>query len=88
MRRRRSFLFIALKTVGNLSLAWGMKHFLHVMSANPISFIQAMFDPVCRHNSKGLRWHLECVCGLSDLLRLALGGVVRFARNPSFLERR
>jgi uncharacterized membrane protein len=39
------FLFIALKAVGNLSLAWGMKHFPQVMSANPIPYIQAMFNP-------------------------------------------
>ena len=71
MRRRRSFLFIALKAVGNLSLAWGMKHFPHVMSANPISFIQAMFDPFVAIMRKVCDW-----------------GVVRFARNSSFLERR
>src|ERR1039457_1722564 len=39
------FLFIALKAVGNLSLAWGMKHFPQVMSANPIPYIEAMFNP-------------------------------------------
>ena len=39
------FLFIALKAVGNLSLAWGMKHSPRVMSANPIPYIQAMFNP-------------------------------------------
>jgi uncharacterized membrane protein len=39
------FLFIALKAAGNLSLAWGMKHFPQAMSANPIPFIQAMFNP-------------------------------------------
>ncbi len=39
------FLFIALKAAGNLSLAWGMKHFPQAMSANPIPYIQAMFNP-------------------------------------------
>jgi uncharacterized membrane protein len=39
------FLFIAMKAAGNLSLAWGMKHFPQAMSANPIPFIQAMFNP-------------------------------------------
>ena len=39
------FLFIALKAAGNLSLAWGMKHFPQVMSANPIPYIQALFNP-------------------------------------------
>ena len=35
------FLFIAMKAAGNLSLAWGMKHFPQAMSANPIPFIQS-----------------------------------------------
>jgi drug/metabolite transporter (DMT)-like permease len=38
-------LFIACKGVGNLSLAWGMKHFPESMSANPLSYVRAMFDP-------------------------------------------
>jgi drug/metabolite transporter (DMT)-like permease len=38
-------LFIALKAVGNLSLAWGMKHFPQVMSANPLPYLRAMLDP-------------------------------------------
>jgi drug/metabolite transporter (DMT)-like permease len=37
-------LFIALKAIGNLSLAWGMKH-LPAAGANPLSYIRAMFDP-------------------------------------------
>ena len=37
-------LFIALKAVGNLSLAWGMKH-LPAAGANPMSYIRAMLDP-------------------------------------------
>lgn len=37
-------LFIALKAVGNLSLAWGMKH-LPEAGANPLSYIRAMLDP-------------------------------------------
>jgi drug/metabolite transporter (DMT)-like permease len=38
-------LFVALKAVGNLSLAWGMKHFPETMSAAPLPYIKAMFDP-------------------------------------------
>ena len=38
-------LFIALRAVGNLSLAWGMKHFPQSMSANPLPYIAAMFHP-------------------------------------------
>jgi drug/metabolite transporter (DMT)-like permease len=48
MRSLRTYsvllLFIALKAVGNLSLAWGMKH-LPAARANPLSYIRAMFDP-------------------------------------------
>jgi uncharacterized membrane protein len=39
-------LFIALRAVGNLLLAWGMKHVPQVMPANPVSYVRAIFDPV------------------------------------------
>lgn len=38
-------LFICLKAAGNLSLAWGMKHDAEPVSANPLHYIRAMFDP-------------------------------------------
>jgi drug/metabolite transporter (DMT)-like permease len=38
-------LFVVLKAAGNLSLAWGMKHFPETMSADPIPYLRAMFDP-------------------------------------------
>lgn len=38
-------LFIALKAVGNLSLAWGMKHLDENASANPLFYIRAMLNP-------------------------------------------
>jgi len=38
-------LFILLKAVGNLLLAWGMKHFPQSMSADPVPFVLAMLDP-------------------------------------------
>lgn len=38
-------LFIILKAVGNLSLAWGMKHFPQAMSANPLPYLRAMLNP-------------------------------------------
>lgn len=38
-------LFVALKAAGNLSLAWGMKHFPQAMSLNPAGYMRAMFDP-------------------------------------------
>jgi drug/metabolite transporter (DMT)-like permease len=37
-------LFIALKAVGNLSLAWGMKH-LPLGPEGPLFYLKAMFDP-------------------------------------------
>jgi drug/metabolite transporter (DMT)-like permease len=39
-------LFIALKAVGNLSLAWGMKRFPQTMSASPLPYLHAMLDPL------------------------------------------
>ena len=36
--------FIALKAVGNLSLAWGMKH-TEAVSTNPVMYLRAMLDP-------------------------------------------
>lgn len=38
-------LFIALKAVGNLSLAWGMKHLSESASANPLFYVRAMLNP-------------------------------------------
>jgi drug/metabolite transporter (DMT)-like permease len=38
-------LFITLKAVGNLSLAWGMKHLPQTMSASPLPYLLAMLDP-------------------------------------------
>lgn len=38
-------LFIALKAAGNLSLAYGMKQDTEAVSANPLHYIRAMFDP-------------------------------------------
>src|SRR5580658_6542218 len=39
-------LFIILKAVGNLSLAWGMKRLPQTMSASPLPFLRAMLDPL------------------------------------------
>lgn len=38
-------LFIGLKAVGNLSLAWGMKHSSEPASTNPLHYLRAMLDP-------------------------------------------
>lgn len=38
-------LFIALKAVGNLSLAWGTKHVPQHLSTNPVLYVAAMVNP-------------------------------------------
>ena len=38
-------LFVFLRPLGNLSLAWGTKHFPQVLSLNPAVYLQAMVDP-------------------------------------------
>ena len=38
-------LFIALKALGNFSLAWGMKHSTDPVSANPLHYLRAMLAP-------------------------------------------
>lgn len=38
-------LFIALKAVGNLALAWGMQHLTENASANPLFYVRAMLNP-------------------------------------------
>lgn len=38
-------LFVFLRPLGNLSLAWGTKHFPQVLSWNPVVYLHAMVDP-------------------------------------------
>ncbi len=38
-------LFLLLRAFGNLSLAWGTKHFSQTLSANPLTYLLAMLDP-------------------------------------------
>ncbi len=38
-------MFVALKAMGNFSLAWGMKHISEPVSANPLHYLRAMLDP-------------------------------------------
>lgn len=57
-------LFILAKASGNLSLAWGMKHLPQSMSADPVPYVRAMFDPFVAAGVAALI--------LSVLLRLAL----------------
>lgn len=36
---------LVLRPFGNLCLAWGMKHFSQVLSANPFAYLRAMTNP-------------------------------------------
>lgn len=38
--------FILLRAFGNLSLAWGTKHFPETLSVNPLSYLRAMISPL------------------------------------------
>src|SRR5580704_11013531 len=38
-------LFIFLRPLGNLSLAWGTKHFPQALAVNPLVYLRAMLDP-------------------------------------------
>ena len=38
-------LFVLLRPLGNLSMAWGTKHFPQVLSLNPAVYLRAMLDP-------------------------------------------
>ena len=38
-------LFVFLRPLGNLSLAWGTKHFPQVLSLDPAVYLRAMVDP-------------------------------------------
>ena len=38
-------LVLVLRPVGNVCLAWGMKHFTQVLSVNPLIYFRAMLNP-------------------------------------------
>jgi drug/metabolite transporter (DMT)-like permease len=42
---RLLILTLLLRPVGNLLLAWGMKHFAKMLSINPLPYVQAMLSP-------------------------------------------
>jgi drug/metabolite transporter (DMT)-like permease len=42
---RLLILTLLLRPVGNLSLAWGMRHFAKVLSINPLPYVEAMLSP-------------------------------------------
>src|SRR5271163_733421 len=87
------FLFIGLKAAGNLSLAWGMEHFPQAMSANPIPYIQAMFDPYVALGVLALilallmRMALLSLADLSYVLPVtAIGYVIAAFMGKTFLS--
>jgi len=38
-------LMLFLRPFGNLSLAWGMRHFTSVLATNPFLYVRALFNP-------------------------------------------
>jgi drug/metabolite transporter (DMT)-like permease len=48
-RRLHAYKLLALVLIvrpfGNLSLAWGMRHFSEILSANPLFYLRAMLNP-------------------------------------------
>ncbi|HUI55770.1 MAG TPA: hypothetical protein VLY04_12410 [Bryobacteraceae bacterium] len=87
------FLFIATKAVGNLLLAWGMKHLPQTMSANPIQYLRAMLDPFVAAGVLALilavlmRLALLSLADLSYVLPVtAVGYVIAAFLGKTFLQ--
>ncbi|MEO8051484.1 MAG: hypothetical protein ABI833_13785 [Acidobacteriota bacterium] len=59
--------FVLLRGFGNLSLAWGTKHFPEALAANPLVYLRAMLSPVV---AAGVGMLI-----LAMLLRMAVLGV-------------
>jgi drug/metabolite transporter (DMT)-like permease len=59
--------FVLLRAFGNLSLAWGTKHFPEVLAMNPLSYLRAMLSPLV---AAGVGMLI-----LAMLLRMAVLGV-------------
>jgi drug/metabolite transporter (DMT)-like permease len=84
-------LFIALKAFGNLSLAFGTKHFPESLSFYPLLYIRAMFDPFVAAGIVMLilalltRMALLSVADLSFVLPLTAVGYVFAALLGHFL---
>jgi len=60
-------IFVLLRAFGNLSLAWGTKHFPETLAANPLSYLRAMVSPLV---AVGVAMLI-----LAMLLRMAILGV-------------
>jgi len=86
-------LFIAAKAIGNLSLAWGMKHFPQSMSANPLPYLEAMLNPFVAAGIVALilalliRMALLSLADLSYVLPVtAIGYVIAAFLGKTFLH--
>jgi drug/metabolite transporter (DMT)-like permease len=99
-QRPRSFrayrllaLFLVLRPLGNVCLAWGMKHFSQVLSINPFFYLRAMLNPFVALGISALvlgvltRMALLSVADLSFVLPLtATGYIVSTALGRFFLS--
>ena len=86
-------LFLALKSVGNSSMAWGMKHVAEKMSMNPALYLHAMLNPFVAMGIVALilalltRMALLSVADLSFVLPVtAIGYVVAVVLGKVFLH--
>lgn len=73
---------LVLRPFGNLSLAWGMKHFSAVLSANPFVYFRAMMNPFVAMGVAALilglltRMALLSLADLSFVLPLTASGYI------------
>jgi bacterial/archaeal transporter family protein len=96
-QRRRAYrllaLLLVLRPLGNVCLAWGMKHFAQVLSANPFFYLRALLNPFVALGISALvlglftRMALLSVADLSFVLPLtATGYIVSAALGRFFLS--
>ena len=75
-------LVLVLKPFGNLSLAWGTRHFAQVLSLNPFAYVRAMLNPYVALGILALilalltRMALLSVADLSFVLPLTATGYI------------
>lgn len=75
-------LFLVLRPLGNVCLAWGMKHFTQVLSFNPLFYLRAMLNPFVALGISALilglltRMALLSVADLSFILPLTATGYI------------
>ena len=94
-RRPRTYalllLFILVKQFGNLSMAWGMKHFPETVSLHPLLYLRAMTNPYVVVGIAMLilsvltRMALLSLADLSFILPLTAVGYVLSALMGKFL---